>query len=183
MHKSALTFIVLLTLPVTAQASTMLALDLAELTLASQEIVVAEVVGQRAEPVPGGIVTRVVVRVEQGIVGISGAGDELEIILPGGELDRVGMLVHGAPRLTSGERYLLFLRSHEPEFQVVGLAQGAFPLERSVDSGEIVVASPGNLPGLVRLSAGRFEPAQPAISRPTPLDVVIARVQEAHRGR
>ncbi len=183
MRKATLTFILFLFLPAPALGSTMLALDLSELTLAAQEVVIAEVIGERAEPVRGGIVTRVVVRVEHGVVGRSGPGDELEIVVPGGELDGVGMLVHGAPRLTLGERYLLFLRRHEPEYQIVGLSQGVYRLMRSPETGSLVVSPPENLPGLVRLSEGRFQPAEPAIPRPTPLEDVIARVREAHHGR
>lgn len=172
-----------LLVPLAATASTMLALDLGQLTRAADEVVVGEVIGLQAEPIRGGIITRVTVRVEAAVAGRAGEGDELEIVVPGGEFDGIGMLVHGAPRLVHGRQYLLFLRRHAPEYQVVGMAQGAWPLRRASDTGRLMVTLPPNLPGLVRARDGRLEPARPAIDRPTPLDDVILRVREVHHAR
>jgi hypothetical protein len=170
-------------IPTSARASTMLALDLTELARSADVVVVAEVLGLQAEPARGGIVTRVLVRVETQVAGQSSAGDELELLIPGGELDGLGMLVHGSPRLEPGRRYLLFLRQHTPEYRIVGLAQGALPLQPSGASGGMMVTTPSNLPGLVRLRNGRLQPAQPAITAPTALHDVIATIREARHGR
>jgi hypothetical protein len=176
--------IAFLLVPVPVSASTALALDLAALARAADEIVVVEVVGLRAEPFPGGaIVTRVTALVERRVAGRTVIGEAIDVIVPGGELDGLGMLVHGAPRLEPGGRYLLFLRRVSPEYQVVGLAQGAMPLRRSAATGEEVVTTPTNLPGLVREVRGRLEPASPAVARPTPLEQVVVRIDEARHGR
>ena len=160
-----------------AEASTMLALDLAELTARADDVVLATVIGARAEPARGLIVTRVLVRVEVTVAGRSGPADELEVIVPGGELDGLGLLVQGAPRLEPGRRYLLFLERTNPSFRVVGMAQGAMPVEED-RRGRLLVEPPEGLPGLVRPVGGRLVPALPAVSAATLLDEVTARVRE-----
>jgi hypothetical protein len=166
-----------------AAASTMIALDLEELTLAADEVVVADVVDARAEPAQGGmIVTRLTVRVETGLAGTRTRSDELEVVTAGGELGRAGVYVYGAARLRLGQRYLLFLRRRDIGFTIVGQAQGALPVTNPT-RGEPVVQPAEDLPRLVRRRDGRLVDASAAITSPTPLAQVATRIVEASHGR
>ena len=159
----------------------MIALDLAELAARANEVVVADVREAVAEPAHGGyIVTRVVVRVVETVAGSSGPADEIDVIVPGGVLDGVGLLVHGAPQLSPGQRYLLFLERTGSAYGVVGMAQGAFEVQRT-RSGDALVVPPTNLPSLVRPREGALRPAGPAIVAPTPLRRVVDEVRRAAR--
>lgn len=166
-----------------AAATTMIALDLAELTLGADEVVVADVVEARAERAQGGmIVTRLTVRVETGLAGTRTRADELEVVTAGGELGRSGVVVHGAARLRTGQRYLLFLRRRGVGFTIVGQAQGALPVTAPA-RGEPIVQPAEGLPRLVRRRNGRLVDASAAITRPTPLAQVAARIAEVSHGR
>ncbi len=169
---------------ISAWASTALAMDLAELTKTADEIVVATVISMQGEPSRGRINTRVIVRVQDVIVGNVHPSDELEIIIPGGEFNGIGMLVHGAPRLVMGDRQLLFLKRHDFEFHVVGLAQGALPVQAStVNNSQSWLVGPQNhLPGLVRVRDGQLESAAPAVEQSVQLEEIIARIREVRRG-
>jgi len=166
-----------------ASATTTIALDLGELSVAADEVVVARVITSTPEPAQGMIVTRHVVEVESSIAGVAGPWDDLEVITAGGELDGLGVLVHGAPRLRTGQRYLLFLRHTGNAFVVVGQAQGALRVHEDAGTGDTVVEPAEALPSLVRMERGRLVSAIAAVVAPTPLDTVIAAVREARHGR
>lgn len=166
----------------TSDASTFIALDIDDLAMAADEVVVGTVVSSQAEPARGTIVTRFVVRVETSVSGGTTPADELEIVAAGGELDGIGVMVHGSPRLAVAQRYLLFLRNHQSEYTVVGLAQGALPIREERSNGELLVAPAENLPSLVRRNQGQIISSPSAITSPTRLDLVISRIREARHG-
>lgn len=165
-----------------AAASTLISLDIEELAIAADEVVVASVLSSQAEPARGTIVTRYLIRVETSISGRATPTEELEIIAAGGELDGIGVLVHGAPRLTVDRRYLLFLSRHHSEHIIVGSAQGALPIRVDRSSGEHFVEPAENLPRLVRQEQGQLVSSQSALSGPTRLELLISRIQEARHG-
>jgi hypothetical protein len=178
----ALTTVALIAMNGSSAASTLVALDVDELALAADEVVVATVVSSQAEAVSGTIFTRYRVRVNTAVGGLSTPGDELEVIAAGGELNGIGVLVHGAPRLTVTERYLLFLRRHHSAHGVVGSAQGALPIREDVHTGDLLVDPPDDLPRLVRHDQGRLIPTAFALTGPTRLEHLLVRIREARHG-
>lgn len=109
----------------------------------------------------------------------------------GGEVGNIGMKVSGTPQMTPGEEVLLFLRIDAldaSQFQVIGMAQGKYRIERSA-SGELLAVpsveglafarpdAKGNVrverdhhdhaPGAVKLSELRQQ-VQAAVRAPAP---------------
>jgi len=72
----------------------------------------------------GGIVTDIVVRVDETVAGTSGG--TFTITQPGGEVDGVGLFVTEVPAFVRGGRYVVFLGANG---QVVGGTQGALRLD------------------------------------------------------
>lgn len=166
-----------------ARASVTLALSLDELSRAAEVILAGEVLGSRAERVGGSIMTRSTIRVELEVAGHSPESGLIEVVTAGGEIDGVGLLVHGAPRLRSGERYLLFLRRQHHQLRCVGMGQGALSIGADPDSGQPVVSPARRLPSLVRRQGRHLVSAAPALIAPRPLSSVVAQIREARRGR
>ena len=108
-----------------ALATVIVPLCLAELVSRADRIAVAKVEGQVAEWAgDGAIVTRVTLRVEEPVKGAVRAGDRLELLREGGELENIGMRVEGAARFTVGEEVLVFLEQRGGSTWTVGMAQG-----------------------------------------------------------
>ena len=58
---------------------------------------------------------------------LAGTGDKhFDLVQPGGEVEDVGQRVDGFPSFHPGDRVVLFLRSTERGYQIVGLTQGVF---------------------------------------------------------
>ena len=70
--------------------------------------------------------------------------DSVVIRTLGGEVGNIGMKVSGTPRFTLGEEVVVFLRNDpvDPaQFQVIGMSQGKFHVERPEKGGAVVVPS------------------------------------------
>lgn len=127
----------------------MLRLGLEELSARASVIAQVRVLGAQTHWVGPYLHTEYECVVESALRGAA-AGTVLRVRTPGGALGRVGQRVEGAPSLASGQRYVLFLEAAraqvcEPSeapveasgpvrecagrWHVVGLAQGAMPLE------------------------------------------------------
>ena len=167
---------------VPALATTVIALDLETLSRRASLIVVATPLSARAEPARAMIVTRVVLRIERVVAGRAPLGDELDLLIPGGEYGGVGVRVAGAPRLSPGRRYLLFLQHRGAVWTVLGMSQGALPIEVDAEGREQVMPAEG-LPRLVTPTGGGLEPAAAALVGPRPLAQVVAAIREARDGR
>ena len=64
--------------------------------------------------------------------------DEVVVSVPGGEADGVTQEMEGAPRLTVGERAVLFLwKRPDGRLLVVGQAQGVFHVRRDADGSDV----------------------------------------------
>lgn len=161
-----------------AEASMSLVLTMEGLCRTSDTIVVGQVASSQAEYFQGNIVTRVSLSVDLPVAGSQGS-DTIEVVVPGGEIDGIGQIVYGAPRLQVNQSYLLFLNSGI-ENTIVGLSQGAFPV-REVN-GVPMVQPPENLPALVQYQNGQLVSASAPVTAPVALSDFLHQIREARRG-
>jgi hypothetical protein len=130
--RALLPVVLLLCLP--ASATTMLRMDLPELTQSADVIVHGTV--RRMESRWSGdgrkIVTDVEVEVTETLKGQ--AGGTVLITQPGGRMGDIGQKVSGLASFTPGEEVVLFLERRGPQaFRVAGMAQGKYQVQRSAD--------------------------------------------------
>jgi len=112
-----------------APATTMDYLSLEELISRATAIVRGKVVGCEGFLRGPGVSTRCVVQVLEQWKGPE--AEQWEVILPGGVASGRRQSVPGAPALSEGSEYVLFLWSGPSgETQILGLSQGLFVLER-----------------------------------------------------
>jgi hypothetical protein len=164
-----------------AQASTVRALSLAELTYKAELIVVGvPFEAQSRRHVDGKLlVTDVGVRVERVLEGGAKPGESLVVTLLGGELDGIALSVPGEATLVLGERALMFLQRapRSRDLRVVGMAQGCMAMEPAAD-GTMMVIPGGSGSALVeRNSDGRLRPAPAALMQPEPADALLSKVR------
>jgi len=127
-----------------ARASVVEALSLSELVKRSHHVVVATA-GERMSRRSGNlIVTDVHLRVNEALKGGAQVGDSLIATLLGGASDGVGLNVPGEAILPEGAQIVVFLRLTESsgELRVLGMAQGALPIE--MRSGAPMVLPPSH---------------------------------------
>lgn len=111
-----------------ALATTMVALSEADLVRLSRVVAVVEVVSLQVKRAGPRLYTEATLRVARPVKGAK-AGEELVVIVPGGELGEWAQRVEGAPRLTEGETSLVFLEpSDARRMRFVGLEQGRLTL-------------------------------------------------------
>lgn len=127
-------------LAVTAQATTMLALDVDSLTSNADLVVQAKVrqVSARWSADHSHIFTEAQLEVTEVWKGVAST-TTLVAIQPGGEVGEVGQHVEGVACFEAGEEVVVFLEARGPRFTVTGYQQGKFHLSRS--SGGVVFAS------------------------------------------
>jgi hypothetical protein len=165
-----------------ADASTVRALSLAELTRKAELIVVGT--PQRAQSrrhVDGRLlVTDVSVLVEKVQKGTVKPGDSLVVTVLGGELDGVALSVPGEAVLPPGQRSLVFLyrATRSRDLRVVGMAQGSMAIEAD-PTGTVMVIPGGSGSALVeRGDDGRLHPSPAALMQPEPIDELRGKVQQ-----
>ncbi len=118
--------------PGSAQATTMLAMSLQELT--DEAELVAMVEGVHSDPFWSGpkVLTQVRVKVVELWKGPHlPPGELIDVLTLGGEVGATTQVVPGAAKLPLGRTMVLFLRSaasHTGEYHVLGLGQGAWHL-------------------------------------------------------
>lgn len=105
----------------------------------------------------------------------------------GGEVGNIGMKVSGTPRFTLGEEVVVFLRPDPmdaQQFQVIGMSQGKFHVERPLKGGALLVPSVEGLAFARPGSDGRMkiDPTQEDPAR-IPLDTLKERVHAALESR
>jgi hypothetical protein len=165
-----------------ASASTVKSLSLEQLAQKSVLIVVGVAEEAQARRHVDGklIVTDVGVRVERVLKGDAKPGSVIVTTLLGGELDGIGLSVPGEASLPKGGRSLLFLyrAGRSKDLRVVGMAQGALPIEARPDGVQMVIPSSGDSALVDRGSDGALRPAPAALLQPEPMDSVVARVQQ-----
>ncbi len=155
----------LLTTALPVRASTVVHLNLRDLTLASSDIVVGRVEATRAHwnDAHTRIVTEVTVAIGEALKGAPGG--TLTLTQLGGEADGFRYAIAGAPAFRPGEEALLFVwRDRLGRAQVNGLAQGKFEIATDPATGERTVqrqaegAAVGDVSSLSPLKQGQVAP-------------------------
>jgi hypothetical protein len=116
-----------------AQATTLLALDVAALTKGSSLVVRAKVksVASRWTKDGGRIMTDAVLEVSETWKGTPTT--QVTVMQPGGVVGDVGQLVHGTITFTAGEEVVVFLEPRGERYLLTGMMQGRFKVETSSD--------------------------------------------------
>jgi hypothetical protein len=147
----------------TARATTIVPLDLAELSVRARAIARGEVVDIRSEWAPGrrGVQTRVTIAVAEYLKGQ--LGSHVTLVVPGGRIGRYRSILVGAPRFESGQSVVVFLIWSDPsQPYLVGFSQGVFRVVRAASGAEVVTPPPlvaGSAPQVVK----RGDPDRPAL--------------------
>ena len=120
-----------------AFATTVVALDVPAMSRAADSIVQGRVVRVEPKLSKDGrrITTHVTVEVLESLkAGGAAATGTVEIVQPGGVVGDIGQKVHGTAHLQVGDEVVTFLeRRGAKAYQLVGMAQGCFRVERSSD--------------------------------------------------
>lgn len=116
-----------------AQATTLLALDVAALTKGSSLVVRAKVksVASRWAKDGGRIMTDAVLEVSETWKGTPTS--QVTVMQPSGVVGDVGQLVHGTVTFTAGEEVVVFLEPRGERYLLTGMMQGRFKVETSTD--------------------------------------------------
>lgn len=118
-------------------------------------VVVGRVEGSRAGWEGRRVVTRAWVVREQMIKG--SVPTRVDVLVPGGTIDGIGMRVLGAAELRDGDRAMFFLagpRALDGGRAVLDLGAGALPIERGPDGVDRVRDETGAMHSLTELAAG-----------------------------
>lgn len=113
-----------------AMASTVVALNVDELTDRSRQIFHGVCIESHAAIEAGDIVTRLRFAVAEDLRGAD--ADTVDIVLPGGVMDGQRYSISGMPTFTVGQEVVLFLSEPDDAGRVwpIGLAQGGFHVQR-----------------------------------------------------
>ena len=131
---SALAALALAVLPAGARATSAIALDLPSLAGGSDAGVHGRVTRVQSRWTRDGhlIVTDVEIAVVETLKGP--AAQTVVVVQPGGQVGDIGQVVSGLASFSEGEEVVVFLeRQGSSRFQVTGLSQGKFRVERSTD--------------------------------------------------
>lgn len=165
--------------PGAAQAATVLALSLEEMTRKADVIAVVLPAERqpRREQTGSLIVTDVTLEVDTALKGVK-AGERIVATILGGRLDGIALQVPGEANFALGELALVFLaRTRDgSELRVLGMSQGVLPI---FERGQAVMVGPGGKSaGLVQPgSDGLLHDAPAALLEPQPLSDILARVR------
>lgn len=127
-------------------ATTLIPADVGELSRDARAIVLGRVASVEARWTADrrGIETLVTLDADAYLKGV--LGPSVQFLVPGGVLGRFQNIVVGAPRLTEGERVIVFLGARGPSIPfVLGLSQGLFRVV--LENRAWVVTPPVLLPG------------------------------------
>ena len=124
------TLFIVLSSAVSARATVLRPMDLAELVAESSVIVHGRVVDVRPEWVRGGRQIDSVVTVEVEAAFLGSPGRRVSFATPGGQIGEYRSIVPGAPEFARGDEVVLFLDSGRDRAYpaVLGLSQGALPV-------------------------------------------------------
>ena len=113
-----------------ASATTMEELSFEEMAYVADLVVEAVTIDNRVERIPGADHLRTVTRLElhHVIKGEAIEGDEVDVLVLGGRLDREETRLESAPIFTPDERVIVFLEQRKGDWRVVGLSQGKLTL-------------------------------------------------------
>jgi hypothetical protein len=118
--------------PIPAGATTLLRMDLPQLSQSADAVVRGTV--QKVQSRWSGDRRRIVTDVEVEVAEVLKGGSLRKVIVtqPGGQVGDIGQRVAGLAAFTSGEEVVLFLQKKGPDrFHVSGMAQGKFRIQRT----------------------------------------------------
>ncbi|MEE8408964.1 MAG: hypothetical protein V3T05_05125 [Myxococcota bacterium] len=181
MRRCVIGFILLL-LPASVSAATIIAVDEAELIARADTIVVASILRTKTVLNPGGVVvTHAWAQVYRGLRGAT-IGEILIIQVPGGPIGRYVAHTPGSPQLNPGDVIFAFLESSDSKRGVhrpLGLSFGLLRVRKAADGSRRVFRE---TEGLVMMSPKGLSvnPADHAIND-LPLEELVARVDRRLR--
>jgi hypothetical protein len=154
-----LSMLLLLLAALPAAATTLMRMDVAALSQASDVVVRGSVVRKSSRWTGSG--TRIITEVDVAVAEtLRGTAPEktVRVVQPGGEVGDVGQRVEGLASFQQGEEVVVFLERHwAAAFRVTGLAQGKYRVERSAD-GHTALAVPDSVGDAVLLDPATGEP-------------------------
>lgn len=174
LSRSAFVLALSLLLAGTAHSTTLLALNVAQLTRNSSTVVRAKVLSSEARWTQdkARIITDTRLSVMETWKGTHQA--EVLVMQPGGVVGDIGQRVHGTAQFSVGEEVVLFLESRGERFLLTGMIQGKFVVEASSD---------GSTPVARQATEGDLVLVDPQTKRPIvassfvlPLDKLRAQV-------
>lgn len=140
MKKTAILLLVLLACRPWAGATTLLRLDLDDLTAESSAVVYGKIVASRVEWNQSRTLIFTAYTVEPTEYLKGRLGPTFELYEPGGVLDGLQMSVAGVPAFSVGQEAILFVWTDpHGQHQVTGFEQGAFPVRADPQTGLKVV--------------------------------------------
>lgn len=145
-----------------ATGTTVVRLELDQLVDQAEGIFTGQAVHSEVVPSRDGhsLFTFVTFEVESALKGVF-PGRHLTLRLHGGELEGVGVMVHGMPRFVVGESYLVFVRGNGMHASpVVGWMQGQLRITREARSGKPILVDWRGAP-VLGIAGGRFERGRP----------------------
>jgi hypothetical protein len=167
--------------PTAAFCTTLLRLDLEDLTLDADCICLGRVSDSTVFSRGNRLYTLHRIEITESISGDKAAGDTLEVVTAGGSAEGLRQKVSGAAALKVGEEYLFFLeqRGETEIVHPIGMSQGAYPVALDASTAERVVLPPTNLPRLVQKSATGdvLKKASLWLNEKKPLDDVLEAIR------
>ncbi len=150
-----------------AHASSVLALELPQITASADQVVVGDVMSAKSawSPRRRVIVTTVEISVVEIWKGEMPRERKLTIVQTGGSVGDIEMKVHGLCTFTVGERAVLFLRGTGVS-SVVGLGQGKRLLTFDAAGGRWIAGAPDRSAAVTLDAQGRIQPAAPESAMP-----------------
>ncbi len=158
---------------VTASATTMIALDVPEMTRVSAAVVRGTVasVSSRWNGDHSRIVTDAVIDVSEAYKGST--TKRITVTQPGGEVGDIGQRVEGVAKFSAGEELVVFLEAHGDAFIVTGMSQGKFTLTRQADG--TVRAVPSRAEAML-LDPQTRQPVSSSL-QPMTLEALVAQIR------
>jgi hypothetical protein len=167
--------------PALVVATTLVQTSIERLTTDADLVVQGKVLDQTTKSTRDGrqLVTVVRVQVSETLKG--SPRQQVRLVGPGGELGDIGQHVSGSATFTDGEEVLLFLaRSQGEVYELVGMAQGKYRIERG-GPGSPTRAIPEPLGNATLVDPRSLRPTV-ADSRAMSLETLQARIRSALQG-
>jgi hypothetical protein len=153
--------------PHDAHASVAITLTLPDMVEKSDAIVVGLPKSKVSKWEGGRIVTYTTVAIDTSVAGTPKAGSSVVVRTLGGVVDGIGQIAHGEAVLPMDKPIMLFLRpslADKTSLSVVGMAQGALPVEIGSDKIARVVARPVDIVLTPKPGETKTEPAMITLS-------------------
>ena len=166
-----------------ANATTLIAFTLDELTAQSDEIVTGTITDSTSFLNENRIYTLQRVKVSEAVFGAYRAGDVVEVVTAGGNADTYSQKVYGAAELKVGEQYLLFLKRHSIHgiLMPTGMSQGVCRIVKSSDNQKLQLMPLHLRARLVKRNEAhnrRFKIALPWLIEKRSLNEVLAEIRK-----